>query len=98
MRKKKKLKRLQVIESFRAANQHTENRPEWMVQRVIPVIPTELRPLVPLEGGRFAPSDLNDLYRRLIIWHDPLKPPIHSKATDATLATQERVLAEAKDA
>jgi DNA-directed RNA polymerase subunit beta' len=67
MRKKKKLKRLQVIESFRAANQHTENRPEWMIQRVIPVIPPELRPLVPLEGGRFATSDLNDLYRRVII-------------------------------
>src|SRR5690625_5560271 len=67
MRKTKKLKRLQVIESFRAANQHTQNNPEWMVQSVIPVIPPELRPLVPLEGGRFATSDLNDLYRRVII-------------------------------
>src|SRR5690625_7413883 len=71
MRKKKKQKRLHVIESFRASNQHTQNNPEWMVQSVIPVIPPELRPLVPLEGGRFATSDLNDLYRRVIIRNNP---------------------------
>jgi len=85
MRKKKKLKRLQVIESFRAANQHTQNNPEWMVQSVIPVIPPELRPLVPLEGGRFATSDLNDLYRRVIIRNNRLKRLIDIKAPDVIL-------------
>ncbi|MEX2348029.1 MAG: DNA-directed RNA polymerase subunit beta' [Balneolaceae bacterium] len=97
MRKKKKLKRLQVIESFRAANRHTENRPEWMVQRVIPVIPPELRPLVPLEGGRFATSDLNDLYRRVIIRNNRLKRLIDIKAPDVILRNEKRMLQEAVD-
>ncbi len=97
MRKKKKLKRLQVIESFRAAAQHTENKPEWMVQRVIPVIPPELRPLVPLEGGRFATSDLNDLYRRVIIRNNRLKRLIDIKAPDVILRNEKRMLQEAVD-
>ncbi len=97
MRKKKKLKRLQVIESFRAANQHTENHPEWMVQSVIPVIPPELRPLVPLEGGRFATSDLNDLYRRVIIRNNRLKRLIDIKAPDVILRNEKRMLQEAVD-
>ena len=66
-RKTEALKRLQVVESFREGNERKENLPEWMVVKVIPVIPPELRPLVPLDGGRFATSDLNDLYRRVII-------------------------------
>jgi DNA-directed RNA polymerase subunit beta' len=97
MRKKKKLKRLQVIESFRAANQHTENHPEWMIQSVIPVIPPELRPLVPLEGGRFATSDLNDLYRRVIIRNNRLKRLIDIKAPDVILRNEKRMLQEAVD-
>ncbi|CAN5134118.1 DNA-directed RNA polymerase subunit beta' [soil metagenome] len=97
MRKKKKLKRLQVIESFRAANQHTENHPEWMVQGVIPVIPPELRPLVPLEGGRFATSDLNDLYRRVIIRNNRLKRLMDIKAPDVILRNEKRMLQEAVD-
>ncbi|GAB5410782.1 MAG: DNA-directed RNA polymerase subunit beta' [Balneolaceae bacterium] len=97
MRKKKKLKRLQVIESFRAAAQHTENRPEWMCQSVIPVIPPELRPLVPLEGGRFATSDLNDLYRRVIIRNNRLKRLIDIKAPDVILRNEKRMLQEAVD-
>jgi DNA-directed RNA polymerase subunit beta' len=97
MRKKKKLKRLQVIESFRAANQHTENSPEWMIQGVIPVIPPELRPLVPLEGGRFATSDLNDLYRRVIIRNNRLKRLIDIKAPDVILRNEKRMLQEAVD-
>ena len=97
MRKKKKLKRLQVIESFRAANKHTENHPNWMVQSVIPVIPPELRPLVPLEGGRFATSDLNDLYRRVIIRNNRLKRLIDIKAPDVILRNEKRMLQEAVD-
>lgn len=97
MRKKKKLKRLQVIESFRSAAQHTENRPEWMCQSVIPVIPPELRPLVPLEGGRFATSDLNDLYRRVIIRNNRLKRLIDIKAPDVILRNEKRMLQEAVD-
>ncbi|MEX0639098.1 MAG: DNA-directed RNA polymerase subunit beta', partial [Balneolaceae bacterium] len=97
MRKKKKLKRLQVIESFREANKHTENRPEWMIQSVIPVIPPELRPLVPLEGGRFATSDLNDLYRRVIIRNNRLKRLIDIKAPDVILRNEKRMLQEAVD-
>jgi DNA-directed RNA polymerase subunit beta' len=97
MRKKKKLKRLQVIESFRAANKHTENHPEWMIQGVIPVIPPELRPLVPLEGGRFATSDLNDLYRRVIIRNNRLKRLIDIKAPDVILRNEKRMLQEAVD-
>ncbi len=97
MRKKKYLKRLQVIESFRAARKNTENRPEWMVMRVIPVIPPELRPLVPLEGGRFATSDLNDLYRRVIIRNNRLKRLIDIKAPDVILRNEKRMLQEAVD-
>ncbi|MEX2462813.1 MAG: DNA-directed RNA polymerase subunit beta' [Balneolaceae bacterium] len=97
MRKKKKLKRLQVIESFRSANLHTSNNPEWMVQGVIPVIPPELRPLVPLEGGRFATSDLNDLYRRVIIRNNRLKRLIDIKAPDVILRNEKRMLQEAVD-
>ena len=72
-RKNEALKRLQVVESFRQANEHVENRPEWMIVKVVPVIPPELRPLVPLDGGRFATSDLNDLYRRVIIRNNRLE-------------------------
>ncbi|TNE73761.1 DNA-directed RNA polymerase subunit beta' [bacterium] len=97
MRKKKHLKRLQVIESFRAANKHAENRPDWMIMRVIPVIPPELRPLVPLEGGRFATSDLNDLYRRVIIRNNRLKRLIDIKAPDVILRNEKRMLQEAVD-
>ena len=97
MRKKKKLKRLQVIESFRAAQKHTQNNPEWMTQTVIPVIPPELRPLVPLEGGRFATSDLNDLYRRVIIRNNRLKRLIDIKAPDVILRNEKRMLQEAVD-
>ncbi|MEX0773924.1 MAG: DNA-directed RNA polymerase subunit beta' [Balneolales bacterium] len=97
MRKKKFLKRLQVIESFRAANKNIENRPEWMVMRVIPIIPPELRPLVPLEGGRFATSDLNDLYRRVIIRNNRLKRLIDIKAPDVILRNEKRMLQEAVD-
>lgn len=97
MRKKKFLKRLQVIESFRAANKNKENRPEWMVLRVIPVIPPELRPLVPLEGGRFATSDLNDLYRRVIIRNNRLKRLLDIKAPDVILRNEKRMLQEAVD-
>src|SRR5690625_4873278 len=97
MRKKKKLKRLQVIESLRAANQHNQNNPEWMVQSVIPVIPPELRPLVPLEGGRFATSDLNDLYRRVINRNNRLKRLIDIKAPDVILRNEKRMLQEAVD-
>ncbi len=97
MRKKKKLKRLTVIEAFRSANEHTENRPEWMTQRVIPVIPPELRPLVPLEGGRFATSDLNDLYRRVIIRNNRLKRLLDIKAPDVILRNEKRMLQESVD-
>lgn len=97
MRKKKYLKRLQVLESFRAANKETENRPEWMVLRVVPVIPPELRPLVPLEGGRFATSDLNDLYRRVIIRNNRLKRLLDIKAPDVILRNEKRMLQESVD-
>jgi DNA-directed RNA polymerase subunit beta' len=97
LRKKKYLKRLQVLEAFRTANKTIENRPEWMVMRVIPVIPPELRPLVPLEGGRFATSDLNDLYRRVIIRNNRLKRLIDIKAPDVILRNEKRMLQEAVD-
>lgn len=97
MRKKKYLKRLQVLESFRSANKSIENRPEWMVLRVVPVIPPELRPLVPLEGGRFATSDLNDLYRRVIIRNNRLKRLIDIKAPDVILRNEKRMLQESVD-
>jgi len=96
-RKGEALKRLQVTESFREANRAMENRPEWMVMRVIPVIPPELRPLVPLEGGRFATSDLNDLYRRVIIRNNRLKRLIDIKAPEVILRNEKRMLQEAVD-
>lgn len=80
-RKSEALKRLKVIEGFRSAKENgVENRPEWMILRMLPVIPPELRPLVPLEGGRFATSDLNDLYRRVIIRNNRLKRLVEIKA------------------
>jgi len=96
-RKGEALKRLQVVEAFRDANSRLENRPEWMVLRVIPVIPPELRPLVPLEGGRFATSDLNDLYRRVIIRNNRLKRLIDIKAPEVILRNEKRMLQEAVD-
>lgn len=96
-RKGEALKRLAVVEAFREANRRMENRPEWMVMRVIPVIPPELRPLVPLEGGRFATSDLNDLYRRVIIRNNRLKRLIDIKAPEVILRNEKRMLQEAVD-
>ncbi|MFN5458722.1 MAG: DNA-directed RNA polymerase subunit beta' [Bacteroidota bacterium] len=96
-RKNEALKRLQVIEAFRHANGHIENRPEWMIIKVVPVIPPELRPLVPLDGGRFATSDLNDLYRRVIIRNNRLKRLIEIKAPDVILRNEKRMLQEAVD-
>ena len=94
-RKAEALKRLQVVESFRAAR--PKNRPEWMILKVIPVIPPELRPLVPLDGGRFATSDLNDLYRRVIIRNNRLKRLIEIKAPEVILRNEKRMLQEAVD-
>lgn len=96
-RKAEALKRLTVCEAFRDAHRRQENRPEWMVMRVIPVIPPELRPLVPLEGGRFATSDLNDLYRRVIIRNNRLKRLIDIKAPEVILRNEKRMLQEAVD-
>ncbi len=96
-RKADALKRLNVVEAFREANRKQENRPEWMVLRVIPVIPPELRPLVPLDGGRFATSDLNDLYRRVIIRNNRLKRLIDIKAPEVILRNEKRMLQEAVD-
>jgi DNA-directed RNA polymerase subunit beta' len=96
-RKAEALKRLQVIESFRDANSRIENKPEWMIVKVIPVIPPELRPLVPLDGGRFATSDLNDLYRRVIIRNNRLKRLIEIKAPDVILRNEKRMLQESVD-
>jgi DNA-directed RNA polymerase subunit beta' len=96
-RKNDALKRLKVVEAFREANLHMENRPEWMVVQVVPVIPPELRPLVPLDGGRFATSDLNDLYRRVIIRNNRLKRLIEIKAPDVILRNEKRMLQEAVD-
>ena len=94
-RKMEALKRLQVVESFRASK--GRNRPEWMVVKVVPVIPPELRPLVPLDGGRFATSDLNDLYRRVIIRNNRLKRLIDIKAPEVILRNEKRMLQEAVD-
>jgi DNA-directed RNA polymerase subunit beta' len=94
-RKTEALKRLQVVESFRASK--NINRPEWMILKVIPVIPPELRPLVPLDGGRFATSDLNDLYRRVIIRNNRLKRLIEIKAPEVILRNEKRMLQEAVD-
>src|SRR5579863_6239489 len=97
-RKNEALKRLQVVEAFRRANTHVENRPEWMVLKVLPVIPPELRPLVLLDGGRFATSDLNDLYRRVIIRNNRLKRLIEIKAPEIILRNEKRMLQESVDA
>ncbi|MBI9033976.1 MAG: DNA-directed RNA polymerase subunit beta' [Bacteroidales bacterium] len=96
-RKAEALKRLQVYEAFRDAQKRTENRPEWMIVKVVPVIPPELRPLVPLDGGRFATSDLNDLYRRVIIRNNRLKRLIEIKAPDVIMRNEKRMLQEAVD-
>jgi DNA-directed RNA polymerase subunit beta' len=96
-RKNEALKRLQVVEAFREANRRLENRPEWMIIKVVPVIPPELRPLVPLDGGRFATSDLNDLYRRVIIRNNRLKRLIEIKAPEVILRNEKRMLQEAVD-
>lgn len=96
-RKNEALKRLQVVEAFRNANGHIENHPEWMIVKVVPVIPPELRPLVPLDGGRFATSDLNDLYRRVIIRNNRLKRLIEIKAPDVILRNEKRMLQESVD-
>ena len=96
-RKADALKRLSVVEAFRDANQRIQNRPEWMVMHYIPVIPPELRPLVPLDGGRFASSDLNDLYRRVIIRNNRLKRLLEIKAPEVILRNEKRMLQEAID-
>jgi len=95
--KRDALKRLGVIESFRRTESGKENLPEWMVLSVVPVIPPELRPLVPLEGGRFATSDLNDLYRRVIIRNNRLKKLLEIKAPEVILRNEKRMLQEAVD-
>jgi len=92
------LKRLRVLEAFRESEEKPMNKPEWMVLSVVPVIPPELRPLVPLEGGRFATSDLNDLYRRVIIRNNRLKRLIDIKAPEVILRNEKRMLQEAVDA
>ena len=96
-RKMEALKRLQVVESFKESNINRENKPEWMVLKVIPVIPPELRPLVPLDGGRFATSDLNDLYRRVIIRNNRLKRLVEIKAPEVILRNEKRMLQESVD-
>ena len=96
-RKTEALKRLQVVEAFRKANENRANKPEWMVMNIIPVIPPELRPLVPLDGGRFATSDLNDLYRRVIIRNNRLKRLMDIKAPEVILRNEKRMLQESVD-
>jgi len=96
-RKMEALKRLQVVESFKDSNLNRENKPEWMVLKAIPVIPPELRPLVPLDGGRFATSDLNDLYRRVIIRNNRLKRLVEIKAPEVILRNEKRMLQESVD-
>ena len=96
-RKNEALKRLNVVEAFREANEVIENKPEWMILQVLPVIPPELRPLVPLDGGRFATSDLNDLYRRVIIRNNRLKRLIEIKAPAVILRNEKRMLQESVD-
>ena len=98
IKKTENIKRLRVLESFKIKPDGKPNRPEWMVMDVIPVIPPELRPLVPLEGGRFATSDLNDLYRRVIIRNNRLKRLIDIKAPEVILRNEKRMLQEAVDA
>ncbi|MFN7424471.1 MAG: DNA-directed RNA polymerase subunit beta', partial [Chitinophagales bacterium] len=96
-RKQEALKRLSVVEAFREANTRIENRPEWTVISLLPVVPPELRPLVPLDGGRFASSDLNDLYRRVIIRNNRLKRLMEIKAPEVILRNEKRMLQEAVD-
>ncbi|MGB3618402.1 MAG: DNA-directed RNA polymerase subunit beta' [Catalinimonas sp.] len=96
-RKAEALKRLKVVEAFRDARTRVENKPEWMIIKMVPVIPPELRPLVPLDGGRFATSDLNDLYRRVIIRNNRLKRLIEIKAPEVILRNEKRMLQEAVD-
>jgi len=96
-RKNEALKRLQVVEAMRESIGRIENRPEWMIVKVVPVIPPELRPLVPLDGGRFATSDLNDLYRRVIIRNNRLKRLIEIKAPEVILRNEKRMLQESVD-
>jgi len=96
-RKAEALKRLRVVEAFRDAKTRIENKPEWMIIKMVPVIPPELRPLVPLDGGRFATSDLNDLYRRVIIRNNRLKRLIDIKAPEVILRNEKRMLQEAVD-
>ena len=96
-RKSEALKRLRVVEAFREGNTRMENRPEWTVIQYLPVVPPELRPLVPLDGGRFASSDLNDLYRRVIIRNNRLKRLLEIKAPEVILRNEKRMLQEAVD-
>ena len=96
-RKTEALKRLQVVEAFRESNENRENKAEWMIMKAIPVIPPELRPLVPLDGGRFATSDLNDLYRRVIIRNNRLKRLVEIKAPEVILRNEKRMLQESVD-
>ena len=96
-RKNEALKRLQVVEAMKDSQTRIENRPEWMIVKVVPVIPPELRPLVPLDGGRFATSDLNDLYRRVIIRNNRLKRLIEIKAPEVILRNEKRMLQESVD-
>lgn len=96
-RKTEALKRLQVVEALRESQDNRENLPEWMIMKVVPVIPPELRPLVPLDGGRFATSDLNDLYRRVIIRNNRLKRLVEIKAPEVILRNEKRMLQEAVD-
>ncbi len=96
-RKSEALKRLRVVEAFREGNTRIENKPEWAVIEYLPVIPPELRPLVPLDGGRFASSDLNDLYRRVIIRNNRLKRLLEIKAPEVILRNEKRMLQEAVD-
>ena len=96
-RKSEALKRLRVVEAFRDGQSRIENKPEWAVIQYLPVIPPELRPLVPLDGGRFASSDLNDLYRRVIIRNNRLKRLLEIKAPEVILRNEKRMLQEAVD-
>jgi DNA-directed RNA polymerase subunit beta' len=96
-RKSEALKRLRVVEAFRDAQTRMENKPEWMIIQYLPVIPPELRPLVPLDGGRFASSDLNDLYRRVIIRNNRLKRLLEIKAPEVILRNEKRMLQESVD-
>src|SRR5690606_37181232 len=94
LKQKKLLKRLKVVENFLDSG----NRPEWMIMKIIPVIPPDLRPLVPLDGGRFATSDLNDLYRRVINRNNRLKRLIELKAPGIIIRIEKRMLQESVDA